>query len=194
MGPSGCGKSTLLSLIGGLDIPTSGKVTVGGIEISRLAERERTRLRRERFGFVFQTNNLLPFLTASENVALQLTLGGDGDATSRPSDLLADLGMSAEADKLPDQMSGGQRQRVAVAIAVAHQPAVILADEPTGSLDVANAQAVVDLLLTAAGHTGATLIVVSHDPDVCSRMSRVITLRDGRLVEDTARHSDSEQR
>jgi putative ABC transport system ATP-binding protein len=186
MGPSGCGKSTLLGLIGGLDTPSAGTVTVGGLEVSRLGRRARTRLRRDRFGFVFQNDNLLPFLTASENVALQLALGGEPDGSRHPDDLLADFGLAAEAHKLPDQLSGGQRQRVAVASALAHRPAVILADEPTGLLDVDNARAVVDLLLTAQQQTGAILIVVSHDPHVCGRMSRTLTLRNGRVVDDTA--------
>jgi putative ABC transport system ATP-binding protein len=186
MGPSGCGKSTLLGLIGGLDTPSAGTVMVGDLEVSRLSRPARTHLRRERFGFVFQNDNLLPFLTASENVALQLALSGKTDSWGHPDDLLADFGLAAEGHKLPDQLSGGQRQRVAVASALAHRPSVILADEPTGSLDVDNGRTVVDLLLKAQQQTGATLVVVSHDPDVCLRMSRTLTLRSGRLVDDTA--------
>lgn len=185
MGPSGCGKSTLLGLIGGLHTPSTGTVMVGDFEVSRLGGRERAHLRRELFGFIFQNDNLLPFLTASENVALQRVLSGGACGWRPLDDLLADFGLAAEAHKLPDQLSGGQRQRISVATALAHRPSVILADEPTGSLDVKNAKTVVDMLLKAQVETGATLIVVSHDPDICLRMSRILTLRGGRVVDDT---------
>lgn len=179
-GPSGCGKSTLLALIGALDLPTAGTVTVGGTNPATLNRRGRTRFRRRQFGFVFQSDGLMPFLTALENVALQMALGGE--RRFAPVDLLARLGLASEAGRLPDQLSGGQRQRVAVAAAIAHAPAVIVADEPTGSLDAANAAAVVDLLLEARSLTAGTLIVASHDPAVCERMTRTIFLREGRVV------------
>jgi putative ABC transport system ATP-binding protein len=181
-GPSGCGKSTLLGLIGGLDTPTSGRVVVGGEELSSLPERERARWRRERMGFLFQSDNLLPYLTALENVTLQLALLGRDADTPRCRSLLAALGLADHAAKLPDQLSGGQRQRVGMARALVHRPAVILADEPTGELDSASSAEVVDLLLSAQAETGATLVVVTHDPGVARRMDHTVLLRDGRVA------------
>jgi len=185
MGPSGCGKSTLLGLIGGLDAPTAGRIWVGQREISRLSETQRTRLRRGTIGFIFQADNLLPFLTVVENVAVRLALHGDRHGYGRCLEALALLGVADQADKLPDQLSGGQRQRVAVARALIGRPRVILADEPTGALDAHNAQAVLDLLLEVQHGLGATLIVVTHDPRVAGQLNRRLTLRDGRLVEET---------
>ena len=182
-GPSGCGKSTLLGLMAGLEPPTSGTVTVGGHEISSLPEPDRARLRREAIGLVFQADNLLPFLTATENVAAQLALRGARDGYARCAELLGELGLADEASKLPDQLSGGQRQRVAVARALVHSPRVILADEPTGALDTANSDAVIEMLLTARERTGATLVVVTHDMSVAERLDTVLRLRDGRLVD-----------
>ena len=180
-GPSGCGKSTLLGLLGGLEPPTAGRVEVGGLELSAMAERHRVAVRRRHVGFVFQTDNLLPFLTAAENVAQQLALAGDEGDQARCARLLASLGLDGSAAKLPDQLSGGQRQRVAVARALVHRPALILADEPTGSVDAANAGAIVGLLVDAQRETGATLVVVTHDSAVAERLDRVVELRDGRL-------------
>jgi len=185
MGPSGCGKSTLLGLIGGLDAPTAGRIWVGNREISRLSEGQRTRLRRGSIGFIFQADNLLPFLTVVENVAVRLALHGDRHGYERCLEALALLGVADQADKLPDQLSGGQRQRVAVARALIGRPRVILADEPTGALDAHNAQAVLDLLLEAQRDLGATLIVVTHDPHVARQLNQRLTLRDGCLVEET---------
>jgi putative ABC transport system ATP-binding protein len=183
-GSSGCGKSTLLGLIGGLELPTAGRVTVGDAQISSLPEQERARLRRGQLGFVFQTDNLQPFLTALENVGLQLALAGSRNGDGRARELLGELGLEGHADKLPDQLSGGQRQRVAIARALIHRPRLILADEPTGSLDEDNSHAIVDLLLAAQGAAGgATLVVVTHDPAVAARLGRTVRLRDGRLVE-----------
>jgi ABC-type lipoprotein export system ATPase subunit len=179
-GPSGCGKSTLLGLIGGLESPTSGRVSIGGWEISSLTERERSRLRRDELGFVFQTDNLLPFLTAAENVTLQLALIASNDGHARSLQVLAELGLAEEVDKLPDQLSGGQRQRVAVARALIHRPCVILADEPTGSLDAESSAIVTDLLLAAQADLDATLVVVTHDLEVARRFERTLRLRDGR--------------
>jgi putative ABC transport system ATP-binding protein len=191
VGPSGSGKSTLLSLIGALDVPDRGRVVVGEQVVSDLPERERARLRRERFGFLFQSHDLLPFLTAVENVGLQLALQGsrDGDALSRR--MLHALDLAEQADKLPDQLSGGQRQRVALARALIHAPGLLLADEPTGELDATTASAVVDLLLRFQDDTGATLVVVTHDMRVAERMDRVVPLMDGRLADAaTARGPD----
>lgn len=182
-GPSGCGKSTLLGLIGGLEAPSAGRAWIGSREISRLPERRRAHLRRTEMGLVFQSDNLQPFLTAVENVGLQLSLGGGG-CYERCLELLAELGLSAQADKLPDQLSGGERQRVAVARALINRPRVILADEPTGALDGDNSATVLELLLAAQREIGATLVVVTHDPLVAGRMDRIIRLRDGQLVEE----------
>jgi putative ABC transport system ATP-binding protein len=186
MGPSGCGKSTLLGLIGGLEAPTSGRVSIGGHEISRLSEGERARLRREELGFVFQADNLLPFLTATENVGLQLALDGATNDYQCCLDVLVELGLADAVNKLPDQLSGGQRQRVAVARALIHEPHLILADEPTGSLDADNSATVIDLLLAAQTELGATLVVVTHDRGVAQRLDRTLSVRDGRLTDEAA--------
>jgi putative ABC transport system ATP-binding protein len=184
-GSSGCGKSTLLGLVAGLEVPTSGRVSVGGEVLSRLPEPDRARLRREHLGLVFQADNLQPFLTATENVALQLALRGVEDGQRRSLRLLKQLGLAEHADKLPDQLSGGQRQRVAIARALIDEPRVILADEPTGSLDADNSRVIVDLLLQARRALGATLVVVTHDPAVAARLDRTVHLRGGR-VQDVA--------
>jgi putative ABC transport system ATP-binding protein len=181
-GPSGCGKSTLLGVLGGLAAPSSGVVRIVGEELSSLPERRRSSFRRTHVGFVYQADNLLPFLTVVENVGLQLALTGASGAADRPLDLLDKLGLADVADRLPDHLSGGQRQRAAVARAVVHRPQVILADEPTGALDAANAVNVLDLLLEAQHEIGATLVIVTHDRDAASRMDRRIGLRDGRVT------------
>lgn len=181
VGPSGCGKSTLLGLIGALDVPTAGRITIGDAEVSALPERDRADLRRHAFGFVFQSDNLMPFLSVVENVAFQVALDGAADRYERCVELLHRLGLASEVDKLPDQLSGGQRQRVAVARALIHDPGVILADEPTGALDSDNSTAVIDLLLDAQSELGATLVMVTHDPEAAARMDLSVTLRDGRL-------------
>lgn len=180
-GPSGGGKSTLLGLIGGLETPTAGRVLLGGREFSGLPAGQRDRVRRQRFGLLFQADNLLPYLTATENVALQLALH-HGDRYHEVPPLLGQLGLDADAHKLPDQLSGGQRLRVAVARALIHRPEVILADEPTGSVDSANGAVIVALLRQVARTTGATLIVVTHDPDVADQLDRELHLQAGRPV------------
>lgn len=182
-GPSGCGKSTLLGLIGGLEAPSSGRVWIGEHEISQMPERLRARLRRHEIGLVFQSDNLQPFLTAVENVGLQLSLDGGGDYERCP-ELLVRLGLRAQANKLPDQLSGGERQRVAVARALINRPRLILADEPTGALDAGNSATVLDLLLDAQHEIGATLVVVTHDPAVAERMDHRVRLHDGRLADE----------
>jgi putative ABC transport system ATP-binding protein len=186
-GPSGCGKSTLLGLIGGLDAPTAGRVSIGGREISTLPEWGRAHVRRHEIGLVFQSDNLLPFLTTTENVSLQLSLDDPGDGNARSLELLAELGLADEADKFPDQLSGGQRQRVAVARALIHRPSLIVADEPTGSLDTESAMAVVDLLLAAQRDSGATLVLVTHEPEMARRLDRTVGMLDGRLADRTDR-------
>ena len=185
MGPSGCGKSTLLGVLAGLAAPTSGSVRVGSTEITSLPEAARTAFRKTAIGVVYQADNLLPFLNVAENVRLQLALcGDDEDAEMRTGDLLERLGLDDLAERLPDELSGGQRQRAAVARAIVHRPSLILADEPTGALDEANAKAVIGLLTDAHQDLGATVIMVTHDPAVAESMERVVTLRDGALVND----------
>jgi putative ABC transport system ATP-binding protein len=182
-GPSGCGKSTLLGLIGGLDVPSAGTVRLGSHVVSGLGERDRARLRHDELGFVFQSDNLLPFLTTEENVGIQLALhSGNGESGERAVDLLAQLGLADQLGKLPDQLSGGQRQRVAVARALVHEPRVVLADEPTGSPDTENAAAILELLLRFQRDRGATLVMVTHDHHVAAALDRTLVMRDGRLA------------
>ena len=179
MGPSGCGKSTLLGLLAGLALPTHGSVRIGAETISGLSERERVTFRRRALGMVYQSDNLLPHLTVEENLGLQLAIcRGHAPAQTRtdPGTLLERLGLAAFAKRFPDQLSGGQRQRVAVARAIVHRPAVILADEPTGALDEANSEIVVELLLDVQRDLGATLVLVTHDPGVASHLQRVVQL------------------
>jgi putative ABC transport system ATP-binding protein len=180
-GPSGGGKSTLLGVIGGLARPTWGTVRIGDAEISELSEGDRSDFRRSHIGFVYQADNLLPFLTLLENVGLQLSLNGKSSGTRTSLAVLADLGLAGLAYRLPDHLSGGQRQRAAVARAIVHQPQIILADEPTGALDSANAAGVIDLLLAMQREIGATLIMVTHDHDAARRLDRQVRLRDGRV-------------
>ena len=187
IGPSGCGKSTLLGLLGGLDLPTTGTVRVGQEVISEMGERERAAFRRADVGYVYQNDNLLPFLTVEENLAFQLALNPDRHAD--PADagqLLARLGLDGLAQRVPDQLSGGQRQRVAIARAVVHRPRLLLADEPTGALDPRNAAVVIDLLLEVAQVVGATLVVATHDRTAARRMGRIVELRDGVVIADSA--------
>jgi putative ABC transport system ATP-binding protein len=180
-GPSGCGKSTLLGLIAGLERPSAGRVLVGGEELSKLSKSRRTYLRRSEFGLVFQRDNLLPFLTSIENIALQLGLQGNDESSQRCLDILVELGLSEKADSLPDQLSGGERQRIAIARALVSQPSVILADEPTGSLDAENSALVIELLIDIQKRAHTTLVVVTHDGEVAVRMDRTLSLRDGHL-------------
>jgi putative ABC transport system ATP-binding protein len=184
-GPSGCGKSTLLSMIGALEPPTRGRIDVAGHIVSDMTESRCAAVRRELIGFVFQSDNLQPFMTAVENISLQLALAGVVGADDRAVELLDTLGLGGAAGKYPDQMSGGERQRIAVARAVVHRPRLILADEPTGALDVTNSLAVIDLLRTAQAEVGATLIVITHDLQIAERFDRRIALLDGRIVHDS---------
>jgi putative ABC transport system ATP-binding protein len=194
MGPSGCGKSTLLGVLAGLAAPTSGSITIGTTEITSLSESQRAVFRKQALGMVYQADNLLPFLTIIENIRLQLALCGDTeDAERRTAELLERLGLSHLGERLPDQLSGGQRQRVAIARAIVHRPALILADEPTGALDEENAANVVQLLLDSQRHLRCTLVIVTHDPAVASRMERLITLRAGLIVNDSTAANGSQQ-
>ena len=183
-GPSGCGKSTLLGLIAGLDTPTSGSVTIDSTDLSAMSDEDRARFRRREAGLVFQSDDLLPFLTATENVSAQLALGDGSGEHVASLDVLRSFALHDELDRLPDELSGGQRQRVAIARALVHRPRLLVADEPTGSLDPANAQAVVDLLLAAQQDTGATLVLVTHEAAVADRLDRVVGMRDGRIATD----------
>jgi putative ABC transport system ATP-binding protein len=183
MGPSGSGKSTLLYILGALDRPTSGSVTVGGRRYEDLGEAELTRLRGEVFGFVFQFFNLLPSLTAAENVLLPALVAGErpGDYADRVEELLALVGLAERAGHVPAEMSGGEQQRVAIARALLRRPQVVLADEPTGNLDSASGRIVLDLLRRLAAG-GQTVVIVTHDPLAAALADRVVFLRDGEIV------------
>ncbi len=177
MGPSGCGKSTLLGLLAGLALPTQGTVTIGSVVLSSLSAHERVKFRRRMLGMVYQADNLLPHLTVEENVGLQVAIARHDDhpsSRSDPTEVLARLGIGSLSKRLPDQLSGGQRQRVAVARAIVHRPAVILADEPTGSLDPDSAGTVIELLVEVQREIGATLVIVTHDPDIASHVDRTV--------------------
>jgi putative ABC transport system ATP-binding protein len=184
LGVSGTGKSTLLNIVGGIDRPTAGSLRVDGREVSALDDRGLTLFRRELAGFVFQFYNLLPSLTAAENVMTALEAAGDrsGDARERSLALLEAVGLGGKADKFPEQLSGGEQQRVAIARALVKRPPLILADEPTGNLDPATGEKVLDLLVDQAGTTGATLLIVTHDPRIGRLTDRVLALESGRLV------------
>lgn len=186
IGPSGCGKSTLLGLLGALDVPSSGRVLIGGQEVSALPEDERAAFRRRNLGFVFQADNLQPFLTVLENVVLQSVLSGRSNDGARAEELLVELGLGELLHRLPDQLSGGQRQRVAVARALVHRPGVVLADEPTGALDAATSERVINLLLEARERLGFTLALVTHDPVAARRMDDTVRMHDGRFIEPEA--------
>jgi putative ABC transport system ATP-binding protein len=175
MGRSGCGKSTLLGLLAGLALPTDGTVTVGTTIVSELPERERVRFRRDQIGMIYQADNLLPHLTAEENIALPLAIGRRSGED--PGELLAELGLADLAERFPDQLSGGQRQRVAVARALVGRPRLLLADEPTGALDEANALGVIELLIDVQRQLHVTLVVVTHDPMVASHCDRRLMLQ-----------------
>jgi putative ABC transport system ATP-binding protein len=184
VGPSGSGKSTLLGLIAGLDRPTSGSITLDGMEISAMPESAMARLRREKIGYIFQSFHLIPTLTAVENVAVPLELAGDAAAADRAIDLLRAVGLGDRLHHYPVQLSGGEQQRVAVARAFACRPPILLADEPTGNLDSVTGAAVVDLILDLHSDYGTTLLLVTHEADLAGRMERIISLRDGRVEKD----------
>jgi len=182
-GPSGSGKSTLLGLIAGLDAPTSGTVQVDGVELTRLGEDALAHFRRDRIGFVFQSFHLIPTLTAAENVAIPLELAGVREARARAAVLLDDVGLAPRAHHYPSQLSGGEQQRIAVARALANDPPLLLADEPTGNLDTATGHAIIELLLGINRTRNTTLVLVTHDPELAARAHVAIALRDGRVVE-----------
>ncbi len=184
-GESGSGKSTLLHLAAGLETPSAGRVWVNGTELGSLSERERTLLRRRELGIVFQAFHLIPTLTALENVALPLELAGiarGAAARERATTQLASVGLSGKADRYPEQLSGGEQQRVAIGRALVHQPALILADEPTGNLDSATGESVFRLLLEQVAATGSALLMVTHSSALAERLDRTVRMIDGRLL------------
>jgi putative ABC transport system ATP-binding protein len=186
MGPSGSGKSTLLNLVCGLDVPTSGSVKVEGVELSELTDDSRTRLRREKIGMIFQTFNLLPTLTAGENVALPLRLQGlsKHEAGQRAAAMLDRVGLKDRAVHRPDELSGGERQRVAIARALIFKPPLLLGDEPTGNLDSATGEEILRLLDDLHREYNSTLLLVTHNAQAASHCDRIVSLHDGQIVRD----------
>ncbi|GIV96911.1 MAG: ABC transporter ATP-binding protein [Herpetosiphonaceae bacterium] len=185
LGRSGSGKSTLLNLISGIDLPTAGDVVIAGTSITRLSEQQRTLFRRRHIGFIFQFFNLIPTLTVEENLLLPLELNGRVSAAERQAalSLLEQVGLGDRAQSFPDRLSGGEQQRVAIARALAHDPLLLLADEPTGNLDAETGRQVLDLLDRLTRQAGKTLMMVTHSSEVISMADRVYTIQDGRLVE-----------
>jgi putative ABC transport system ATP-binding protein len=188
VGPSGSGKSTLLNLIGALDRPTSGEVRIDGERLSILSDDARTHVRREKIGFIFQAFNLLPSLSCLENVGLPLHLLGwpRRKVADRARELLNLVHLSDRADHRPEELSGGQRQRVAIARALAIQPPILLADEPTGNLDSRTGEEILALITDLHARFESTVVIVTHDPSVAARCQRIVTLRDGHIVDDRA--------
>jgi len=181
-GPSGSGKSTLLGLLAGLDAPSTGRIVIDGAEITTMSEDELARFRGTRIGFVFQFFHLLPSLTAWENVRVPLEIAGADDPGSRADALLLEVGLGPRRHHYPSQLSGGEQQRVAIARALANDPAILLADEPTGNLDSATGQQVIDLLIDVNRRRKTTVVLVTHDPELAARADSTIALRDGRVV------------
>jgi putative ABC transport system ATP-binding protein len=183
VGPSGSGKSTLLGLIAGLDAPTSGQIFIDDVDITALDEDALARLRGEKVGFVFQFFHLVPSLTALENILVPMEIAGRRDARARAQALLDEVGLHDRGHHYPSQLSGGEQQRIAIARAMANDPPLILADEPTGNLDTNNGRNILDLLLTVRKKRGATLVIVTHDASVAAVADARLTLRDGRPVD-----------
>lgn len=186
MGPSGSGKSTLLHLIGGLDTITSGKVSVEGTDITRMGETELALLRRRKIGFIFQSYNLVPVLTAEENIALPLLMDGCKEAEMKRcvDKVLNQVAMESRRDHRPSQLSGGEQQRIAIARALVNGPDVILADEPTGNLDSATAEEVMDLLQNLRAESGQAIVMVTHDPKMAAYTDRIVFLKDGKVIDE----------
>ena len=195
VGASGSGKSTLLNVLGGLDQPTAGRAYVAGHDLLTMRPPDRIAFRRQAIGFIWQqtARNLLPYLDARANVEFPMTFTGAGrrERRQRADELLGLVGMSARADHRPGQLSGGEQQRVAIAVALANEPSVLLADEPTGELDTTTAEAVVDVLRTVNVELGVTGVIVTHDPLVSSHVDRTIAIRDGRISTETLRARDA---
>lgn len=182
VGASGSGKSTLLHLIGGLDMPTEGKVVIDGVDLYALKEDERTIFRRRHVGFVFQTYNLLPMLTVYENILLPFGLDGEKPSLDYMQAIVSRLGLEEQLDKMPNALSGGQQQRVAIARALVRKPALILADEPTGNLDSKSSAEVVALFQSINREMGHTIVMITHDDDVAQRAGKILRVADGKLV------------
>ena len=185
VGRSGSGKSTLLNLIGAIDVPTSGEIYIEGVELGSLDEQARALLRRRELGFVFQFFNLIPTLTVAENLLLPLELNGrtGAAASARVGDMLTQVGLADRADRFPDELSGGEQQRVAIARAIVHEPRIVLADEPTGNLDLETANAVIGLLDRLCREAGLTLVMATHSREVVGLADRVLTIRAGQVIE-----------
>lgn len=190
LGRSGSGKSTMLNLVSGIDKPDSGQVIIGGTDLAKLNEKDRTLFRRKNIGFVFQSFNLISTLTARENVLLPLKLKGNSDAVSNEiaDRFLNEVGLGDRGDSYPDRLSGGEQQRIAIARALAHEPMLILADEPTGNLDYETGSTILDILNKLVRENGRTIILATHDRDICKIADRVLEIRGGKLqeIENTA--------
>ena len=187
LGPSGSGKSSLMAVLSGLERATSGTLQVAGQDFAALNEDELARARRGRIGIVLQAFHLLPTMTALENVATPMELAGESDAQERARTELEAVGLGHRLDHYPQQLSGGEQQRVAIARAIAARPDIIFADEPTGNLDAATGHEIVELLFRRREETGATLLVITHDPELADHCGRVLTLGGGRIASDTAK-------
>ncbi len=181
IGPSGSGKSTLFHILGGLAPPTSGEVWIDGLELRNMTESERTELRQKKIGFVFQKYNLLPTLTARDNIAIAQSLAGISSQPPGFDDILEQLGIQHRLDHRPRALSGGEQQRVAIARALVNQPAILLADEPTGNLDTENSDAVLNILRKLNKNIGQTILMITHNPEAAGFADRIVAMRDGRL-------------
>jgi len=195
VGASGSGKSTLLNILSGLDKPTGGRATVAGVNLGSMSRQQRVHYQRHTVGFVWQqtSRNLMPFLTAAENVALPLLISNARERRERVGELLELLGVADVRDRRPAEMSGGQQQRVAIATAVANNPAVLLADEPTGELDDAMSAVVLDAMREASERLGVTVLIVTHDPTIADHVRRTVQIRDGRTSTEVLRHTEVDE-
>lgn len=192
MGPSGSGKSTLMHILAGLDQPTEGTVTIAGLEISSMSDGELTRLRRRHIGFVFQFFNLLPMLTAEENIMLPLSIAGEKTDREWVEELLETVGITDRRTHRPSELSGGQQQRVSIARALLPRPTVLFADEPTGNLDSGTSRDVLELLRNSVDEFGQTIVMVTHDPEAATQADRILFLADGRIVKETSASTAAE--
>ena len=194
MGPSGSGKTTLLNIIGTLDKPTAGRALIDGEDIQRMDDGQLTKLRRHKIGFVFQFHNLIPVLTALENVQLPLLTSGvkRGPAEERANELLTRVGLRDRVEHLPDELSGGEQQRVAIARALANHPRILLADEPTGDLDTQTGSEVVGIMHSLTKQEQTAVVVVTHDPIIANKADRIVEMRDGRITEQPDRPAQRE--